>query len=505
MTDKEIKLPKQIMIQGTTSDSGKSTIVAALCRLLADRGCRVLPFKSQNMSLNSAVTHDGGEIGRAQALQAQAAKVEPSIDMNPVLLKPSTEGRSQVILQGKAISEMSARDYYSKKKLMFDTVLDSYNRLRSQADCIVIEGAGSPAEINLREHDIANMGLAEEVNCPVVLVSDIDRGGVFAHIVGTLELLSKPEQKRVIGVIINQFRGDINLLMPGIEWLEKKINKPVFGVLPYIHGLQLDAEDSIALKKKSHVAQSIVEDSIKVVVPLYPKTSNFTDLDPIVSHSAFSISWIKENQTIPPADLVILLGSKNVSGDLFWLYENQWDKYIQKHLRYGGKVLGICGGLQMLGHKIHDPMGYDGQQGVFHGLKLLPLSTTMHKTKTLKQVQGILELEGTSYCLEGYEIHLGQTLIDENMERPIVINGEKQGCLSVDNQIMGTYVHGFFEHPDIIEAIMKWCRYGGEAYLEDFNYQNLRETQLDLIASELEKHIKINQLLTEASEFEERS
>ena len=298
-----------LMVQGTTSDAGKSTLVAALCRLLAREGVKVVPFKPQNMALNSAVTADGGEIGRAQALQAQAAGLAPHTDMNPVLLKPSSDTGAQVIIHGKVRADMNARDYHQYKTIAMSAVLESHRRLCAQYEAVIVEGAGSPAEINLRERDIANMGFAEAVDCPVILIADIDRGGVFAHIVGTLSCLSDSERKRIIGFVINRFRGDIGLLKPGLEWLEQQTGKPVLAVLPYLHGLHLDAEDAI------QPAQT-VSGKFRVVVPVLPRISNHTDFDALRAHPDIDLHFVGPGHAIPPADLNILPGSKNTRADL---------------------------------------------------------------------------------------------------------------------------------------------------------------------------------------------
>ncbi len=347
-----------LMIQGTTSDAGKSTLVAGLCRLLAREGRRVVPFKPQNMALNSAVTVDGGEIGRAQAVQAQAAFLEPHTDMNPVLLKPNTDVGAQVIVHGRAVANLDARAYHDYKAVAMRAVLESYRRLESAYDWVLVEGAGSPAEINLRERDIANMGFAEAVDCPVWLVADIDRGGVFAHLVGTLELLSPSERARVAGFVVNRFRGDIGLLQPGLDWLEQRTCKPVLGVLPYLHGLHIEAEDALAREAPAKRGTQL-----RVIVPVLPRISNHTDLDPLRLHPQVDFRWVGPGDAIPPADLIVLPGSKSVRADLAALRARGWDAAIRRHLRYGGKLIGICGGFQMLGTVLHDPHGFEGPAG----------------------------------------------------------------------------------------------------------------------------------------------
>lgn len=445
-----------LMVQGCTSDAGKSTVVAALCRLLHRRGVRVAPFKSQNMALNSAVTVDGGEIGRAQALQALAAGLEPHTDFNPVLLKPNTDTGAQVIIHGQAVADLNARDYHEYKPRAMAAVLQSYGRLCQQYEAVLVEGAGSPAEINLRDRDIANMGFAEAVDCPVVLVADIDRGGVFAHLVGTLALLSESEQQRTVGFLINRFRGDISLLQPGLDWLEARTGKPVLGVLPYLHGLYLDAEDAVA--RTSLDAGPSQGRRLRAVAPVYPRTSNHNDLDPLRLHPEVDFRFIGPNEAPPQdVDLIVLPGSKSVQADLAWLRQHGWDTALRRHLRYGGKVIGICGGLQMLGRRLHDPLGLEGAPGSADGLGLLDLETTLAAEKQLRNVSGRLCLPGDA-ALAGYEIHMGVSH-GPALERPAAIfaDGRPDGALSADGQILATYCHGLFDQPEALAALLAWA------------------------------------------------
>ncbi len=348
------------MVQGTTSDAGKSILVAGICRVLARQGYRVAPFKPQNMALNSAVTVDGGEIGRAQALQAQACYLEPHTDMNPILLKPSSDTGAQVIIHGKAVDNMQASVYHEYKKIAMTAVLESYERLTQHYDVVIVEGAGSPAEVNLREHDIANMGFAEAVDCPVIIVADIDRGGVFAHLVGTLSVLAESEQERVKGFVINRFRGDIALLQPGLDWLENKTNKCVDGVIPFLKNFYLDAEDAIVTSINVVEEQDAI---LKVSVLIFSRISNHTDLDALQLHPSVILQFVKPGEPFPESDLIILPGTKNVRKDLELVKSCGWNESIFRHLRYGGKVLGICGGYQMLGASIADPEGIEDQPG----------------------------------------------------------------------------------------------------------------------------------------------
>ncbi len=475
-----------LMVQGTTSDAGKSTVVAALCRVLVRRGISVAPFKPQNMSLNSAVSADGGEIGRAQALQAQAANIEPHTDMNPVLLKPSSDRQAQVIIHGKARRDMSARDYHRYKTTAMQAVLESFARLKKRYDWVLVEGAGSPAEINLRARDIANMGFAEAADCSVVLVADIDRGGVFAHLVGTLELLSASEQARVTGFIINRFRGDIALLKPGLDCLEQRTGKPVFGVLPYLTDLQLDAEDAI----DQHSIDS-ENATLKVAVLVFSRISNHTDFDALRMQSEVALEYVAPNTPIPPVDLIILPGSKNVRADLALLKQHGWDQGIQKHLRYGGKVLGICGGYQMLGEMVRDPLGVEGKAGESQGLGLLPQHTELQASKQLHRVSGQFVQGGAR--VQGYEIHCGVTE-NSSAVQPLLLLGDErkpEGAVSADNQVAGTYLHGVFDHPEALTALLAWA---GLADVSPVDRIAVRERELDRLADTAQQHLALDEL-----------
>jgi adenosylcobyric acid synthase len=475
-----------LMVQGTTSDAGKSTLVAGLARLLWRRGVRVVPFKPQNMALNSAVTVDGGEIGRAQALQAIAAGLEPHTDMNPVLLKPSTDIGAQVIIHGRAVAQLSARDYHEYKPRAMAAVLESYGRLTNQYEAVLVEGAGSPAEINLRDRDIANMGFAEEVDCPVILIADIDRGGVFAHLVGTLALLSPSEQARVKGFVINRFRGDIGLLQSGLDWLEERTGRPVLGVLPYLHGLFLDAEDGLADARAEKG-----EARLRVVAPVYPRISNHTDLDALRLHPQVDFSWVGPGQPIPPADLIVLPGSKAVQADLAWLRKQGWDDAIKRHLRYGGKIVAICGGYQMLGTQLHDPLGLEGSSGSITGLGLLDMETVLEAEKQLHNITGTLSLPGHA-TVSGYEIHMGITR-GPALQYPSthLADGRHDGVLSEDGQILGSYLHGLFDHPDALAALLAWA---GVTDAEHIDLAARREADLERLADSIEQHMNLPRL-----------
>jgi adenosylcobyric acid synthase len=476
-----------LMVQGTTSDAGKSTLVTALCRWLVRQGVAVAPFKPQNMALNSAVTAEGGEIGRAQAVQAQAANLAPHTDMNPVLLKPNSDTGSQVIIHGRAVTSMNAVAYHDYKAIAMQAVLASHARLSDAYPVVMVEGAGSPAEINLRANDIANMGFAEAVDCPVLLIADINRGGVFAHLVGTLELLSPSEQARVKGFIINRFRGDIALLQPGLDWLQARTGKPVVGVLPYVMDLHLEAEDGIDKRQIDKAAQVL-----KVVVPVLPRISNHTDFDPLRLHPQVDLQFVGPGQPIPAADLIILPGSKSVRSDLAYLRANGWHTAVARHLRYGGKVLGICGGLQMLGEQVHDPLGLEGPAGSSDGLGLLAFSTTLEHEKQLRNVRGRLLLEDAE--VSGYEIHAGVTSGEALSSAAVHLDdGRTDGALSADGQILGTYLHGLFETPAACSALLRWA---GLANVQAVDYHALRERDIERLADLVERHLDTDLLRT---------
>lgn len=473
-----------LMVQGTTSDAGKSTLVTALCRWLKRQGVSVVPFKPQNMALNSAVTSDGGEIGRAQAVQAQAAGLAPHTDMNPVLLKPNSDTGAQVIIHGRAIGNMHAVAYHDYKQTARAAVLESHQRLSAQYPVVMVEGAGSPAEINLRAGDIANMGFAEAVDCPVILIADIDKGGVFAHLVGTLELLSASEQARVQGFVINRFRGDLSLLQPGLDWLEQRTGKPVLGVLPYLMDFHLEAEDAVATRQVTQAGQQL-----KVVVPVLPRISNHTDFDPLRLHPQVDLQFIGPGQAIPPADLIILPGSKSVRADLAFLREQGWPAAIDKHLRYGGKLLGICGGLQMLGTRIDDLHGLEGAPGSSAGLGLLDFATTLEAEKQLRNVQGRLCLEQAA--VSGYEIHAGVST-GAGLNGAVQLNdGRLDGGLSSDGQVLGTYLHGLFESSAACGALLRWA---GLRQVQTVDYHALRERDIERLADLVEAHLDTERL-----------
>jgi len=461
-----------LMIQGTASGVGKSVLVAGLCRLLARNGVRVAPFKPQNMSNNAAVTVDGGEIGRAQALQAFACGVEPTVHMNPVLLKPESDCTSQLIVRGKVVGKLESVNFRKDRQQWLSMVLESFELLRSQYDVVLVEGAGSPAEPNLRAGDIANMGFAEAADIPVWLVGDIDCGGVFAALTGTLNILSESEQNRVEALLINRFRGYLALLDDGLTWLEEATGKPVAGVIPWLP-LELPEEDA---PYRLGQMQTKSGRQFNIAAVAYPRASNLDDLDPLASEPSISLRLVNRPEQLSPADLIILPGSKHVAADLAWLREQGLDRALQKHLRYGGKVLGICGGMQMLGKEIIDDAGVE-DAGFVTGLGWLEINTHMLAEKTLKRV------EATSCWpqhvpVSGYEIHYGDDHPDETLF-PF------SHC-SDDKQVWGTYLHGLFASGEFRHAWLNEMGVSGEV---KESHESRVIASLDLLADALEKSI----------------
>lgn len=488
-----------LMIQGTSSDSGKSTLVGALCRIAARSGLRVAPFKPQNMSLNSAVTVDGGEIGRAQAWQALAAGIAAEVDMNPVLLKPNSDIGAQVIVHGRSTGNLDARAYHRYKPIARQAVLESFARLQAKTDLVLVEGAGSPAEINLREGDIANMGFATAVGCPVVLVADIDRGGVFAQILGTLACLAEDERALVKGVVINKFRGDVSLLQPGIDWIEAQTGKPVLGVVPFVPGLWLDAEDALPKHRSARVASDSddsddSDSTLRVVVPALPRISNHTDFDPLRAHPQVDFHFVRMGDAIPPADLVILPGSKSVQRDLHALRQHGWEPYLRRHLRYGGKVIGICGGLQMLGRELRDPLAIESDVASTPGLGLLDFVTTLEPHKQLVNAAGTLLL-GDGVPVRGYEIHMGVSEGPAFSRHALRLgtgnDARADGTISEDGQILATYLHGLFDSPDACEALLRWA---GVEHAQRVDHDARRLASIEKLADVVAEHVRLDAL-----------
>jgi len=490
-----------LMIQGTASHVGKSILVAAFCRILRQDGYKVAPFKAQNMALNSFITRDGGEMGRAQVVQAEAAGLEPHVDMNPVLIKPNTDVGAQVIIHGRVYQNMSAGLYHEFKKEAVAFVRQSFQRLSEKYDFIVIEGAGSPAEINLRENDIVNMGMAEIADCPVVLAGDIDRGGVFASLVGTIELLSEDERQRVKGFIINKFRGDISLLKPGLDFLEKKTGISVLGTIPYFKDIYIQEEDGVSLER---LIPSGGNEKVDVAVIRLPHISNFTDFDPFEREPDVRLRYVNYGEKIGNADVVIVPGSKNTIDDLNYLHNSGYVREILQHHRNGGLIVGICGGYQMLGEYIEDPYHIETSLESINGIGLLPAKTLIEKEKVTCQVSAKIHPSNRIFKntdeLRGYEIHMGKTeLQDEKYMFEIIQREEKQtstpdGFISADGRVWGTYIHGIFDNDgfrqDFIRQVKltKGISVPSEAHAS-FSFQEFKETQYDRLAELVRNNI----------------
>jgi adenosylcobyric acid synthase len=477
-----------LMIQGTGSNVGKSLIVAGLCRALAQRGLAVLPFKPQNMSNNAAVTADGGEIGRAQALQARACGVAPSVHMNPVLLKPQTEIGAQVIVQGRIFAICAARDYGRLKPDLLPYVLESFERLSRDADLILAEGAGSPAEVNLREGDIANMGFAEAADLPVVLVGDVDRGGVIAALVGTHALLEPTERARLKGYLINKFRGDPALFEEAHPIIAARTGMRSYGVVPWFEQARLlPAEDVLGLEDRAPRRTA----PIRIAVPRLPRIANFDDLDPLPAEPDVQLQIIPRDAPLPgDADLVILPGSKATLADLAELRAQGWDVDLAAHARRGGAVLGICGGFQMLGRRIADPAGIEGRPGAAEGLGLLDLETVLTGDKQLKEVRGREIASGAA--IHGYEMHVGRSS-GPALSRPMLdLGGSPDGAVSPDGRIMGCYVHGLFAADGFRHAFLARLK---KRQASGLMFEQQIDATLDALADHLEAHVDLEGLL----------
>jgi adenosylcobyric acid synthase len=473
-----LTMTKTIMLQGTGSDVGKTVLVAGLCRIASNRGLRVKPFKPQNMSNNAAVSDDGGEIGRAQWLQALAARVPSSVHMNPVLLKPQSENGSQIIVQGKVFGQAKGRDYQRLKPQLLGAVLDSFEAVKAGADLVVVEGAGSPAEINLRAGDIANMGFATAARVPVVLVGDIDRGGVIASLVGTHAILPAEDRAMITGYLINKFRGDVSLFDDGIRQIEGFTGWPCFGVVPWLKSAgRLPAEDSVVLER----LVSRGAGALKVAVPMLPRIANFDDLDPLAAEEQVELVFVKPGEPLPAdAGLVVLPGSKSTIGDLKALRANGWDRDLLAHRRRGGRVIGICGGYQMLGSRITDPLGLEGEEREIAGLGLLDVETEMAPEKTVRNSSACsLEFDAP---LSGYEIHLGVTKGTDCARPSVAIDNRADGAISTDGRVMGTYLHGLFGSDAYRRALL--ASFGVEAGAQ--SYRQSVDQALDQVAEELE-------------------
>lgn len=500
MADQQKQKPA-IMFQGTGSDVGKSLLVTGLARALTRRGFKVRPFKPQNMSNNAAVTDDGGEIGRAQALQARACYVKPSTDMNPVLLKPQTDYGSQVIVQGRIWGNTDSGVYWKTRQNLMPKILESFYRLSREADIVLVEGAGSPAEANLRKGDIANMGFAEAADIPVVLIGDIDRGGVIASLIGTKSLLSESENKRICGYLINKFRGEASLFDSGLEIINRRTGFFPMGVVPFFaRARQLPDEDAVSVQEGRGGKQCNGPGYVKIVVPLLSRISNFDDFDPLILEERVDFSYVHPGEVIPPdADIIILPGSKATIADLTFFRAQGWDIDLAAHVRRGGFVMGICGGYQMMGRSIEDPMGVEGKPCKVEGLGLLPLRTVMTNDKSLVEKSGHESLSRAAF--HGYEMHIGRTELSGDDPKKVngetgalltFENGEQEGFYRENGRISGCYMHGIFASDAYRQAFLR-------RILQDdvivSNYDGTVESALDALGDHLEKHCNLDAMI----------
>lgn len=478
-----------LAVFGTGSDVGKSIITTAICRFFVNKGIAVAPFKAQNMSNNSGITPEGLEMGRAQIVQAEAARIPPHVDMNPILLKPTSDVGSQVVFFGKAIGNSTAADYHKKKEQFFPSACQALDRLRDEYRFIVMEGAGSCAEVNLMPHDIVNFRIAEYAGASVVLVADIHKGGVFAQIVGTLECLPESQQNQISGFIINRFRGDINLFKEGINWIEQKTKKKVFGVLPWYNHINIEAEDSVVIENPARVLGKDIKTPAIAVIRI-PHISNFTDFAPLSGIEGINIYFIEKPQELDLFKAVILPGSKNTCFDLNWLKKTGWADKLVSYANHGGYILGICGGYQMMGKYVHDPDGLEGRSGTMQGLSLLPVETILKAPKTTTLTQ--FSWQGISGA--GYEIHMGQTLrfagksLFRILEQNSISCNKEDGCITNNARLLGTYIHGLFDTPDITK---RWLNHIGLSGMKLTETHGLaaRNKEYDLLAEHFEKYV----------------
>ncbi len=474
-------MAKAIMLQGTGSDVGKTILVAGLCRLASNRGLKVAPFKPQNMSNNAAVADDGGEIGRAQWLQALAARAPSSVHMNPVLLKPQSETGSQIIVQGKVFGQAKGRDYQRLKPQLMAAVMDSFEQVKAGRDLVIVEGAGSPAEINLRAGDIANMGFATRAGVPVVLVGDIDRGGVIASLVGTHTILTDEDRGQIAGYIINKFRGDVTLFSDGIDAIGRFTGWPCFGIIPWLKAAgRLPAEDSVVLERLVTGSGG----ALKVAVPVLSRIANFDDLDPLRAEAEVDLVYVRAGEALPAdAGLIILPGSKSTIADLEEFRRHGWDRDLTAHVRRGGRVIGICGGYQMLGQTVSDPLGLEGAPRQVEGLGLLDVVTEMAPEKTVRNSMARSIVYDVP--LSGYEIHLGLTTGPDCAQPPVSIKGRPDGASSADGRVSGTYLHGLFSSDEYRRHLLQSFGINGGGV----NYRQSVDAALDEVATELESRL----------------
>lgn len=482
---------KALMLQGTGSDVGKSVLTAALCRIARRRGLNVAPFKPQNMSNNAAACADGGEIGRAQALQAMAAGLAPQTDFNPVLLKPETDRNAQIVVHGKVVHSMDAASYMSGRGQLLGAVMESFQRLTGTYDLVIVEGAGSPAEVNLRKRDIANMGFARHAGVPVCLVGDIERGGVIASLVGTQTVLDPTDAAMIRGFLVNKFRGDPRLFDSGVEEIVHRTGWPCFGVIPWLNATtRLPAEDAVILDRPAQASGK----GLRIVAPMLSRIANFDDADPLRLEQQVSFEWIPPGQPIPQeTDAIILFGTKSTLGDLAFLRAQGWDHDILAHARNGGRVLGICGGYQMLGKRIFDPDGIDGETGEAAGLGLLDVETRMIPNKRVSRTRGICMLGGDT--VTGYEIHAGATDGPDASRPMFTLNDQPDGARSADGRIEGTYLHGAFAQDEFRRG---WISRAGGNASSSLSYNSEVDRALDTLADGVEAAIDIDALFATA-------
>jgi cobyric acid synthase CobQ len=505
-TEERKRLAPTVMFQGTSSDVGKSILTAALCRILVQDGWRAVPFKSQNMSLNSYVTPDGKEIGRAQGMQADACGIAATTDMNPILLKPKKDMVSQVVVHGKPLRDYDARAYREEYLVHAEGVVkEALKRLRTRYDVVCIEGAGSPAEVNLKDRDIVNMRLAGWADAPVILVADIDRGGVFASIVGTLEILTPEERDRVRGFVINKFRGDVSLLKPGLDWLEERTGKPVLGVVPYLTNLGLEDEDSASLDSKRSTSGSALKrsDQLDIAVLRLPRISNFTDFDPLIEEDDVHLRYVTKPEEWGNPDAVLIPGSKNTIDDLLFLRETGLEALLAAHVAQGGSVVGICAGYQMMGRRLLDPLGVESDKPEVAGIGLFPAETTFAEEKRTERVVGIAAGlgDGAEHPISGYEIHMGRTRFVEPVIHPFRIRIHDaaddpesyhwDGAVTPDGLVWGTYVHGILHNDELRRAWLNGLRQrkGWPALAGSLRFASRREAAFDRLADHVRAHL----------------
>ncbi len=499
-------MSKSIMFLGTGSDVGKSITTAAFCRILKRRGYSVAPFKAQNMSNNSYVTVEGGEIGRAQVVQAEAAGLLPSVHMNPVLLKPSTEMGAQIVLQGKVFSQMNAAKYHEYKPLLRKNVIESYNILAEKYDIVVLEGAGSCCEMNLKKNDLVNLPMAERAGAACILVADIDRGGVFAQLIGSYDLMTPKEKKMIIGFIINKFRGDPTLFTDGIKYIEKKTGKPVLGLVPYLHDIQIDSEDSVAVQYDRLPIKHLSKKCVNIAVIRLPAISNFTDLEILNMEKDVIVNYLSnKNDLTDDYDCLIIPGTKNVMEDMVWLSRTGWKKRIKEFAFKGKCVLGICGGYQILGKKVYDPYGVESSRKEISGLGLLPVETTLEAEKVVRKVSG-RSLKNNK-PVAGYEIHMGQTRIINTSGAPFLRLKEEagyesfnDGCYLKDAEIAGTYLHGVLDSPGFRGEFLNNIRRKKKIKEKKSGSSRIaRFREYDRLADHFEKYCDVERILQEIS------